>query len=146
MLVGSILQVYVASNTYNKQSPFHQPSLRHAVRSPQLMPTTHDLSKLFSFNLVCPKIILCEYFFGRNFTRRKKKRITAFSYLCSNNSWEELLIADGAILINGEVKVRVVPDVVGDLVVKTIFVSGFHLQERGACWRGRRGRGCSLQW
>ena len=62
-----------------------------------------------------------------------------FSYLCSNNSWEELLIADGAILVNGEVKVRVIPDAVEDLVVKTIFVSGFHLQERGACWRGRRG-------
>ena len=76
----------------------------------------------------------------------EKKRITAFSYLCSNNSREELLIADGAILVNGEVKVRVVPDAVGDLVVKTIFVSGFHLQERGACWKGRRGRGCSLQW
>ena len=68
----------------------------------------------------------------------------AFSYLCSSDSRKELLVADGAICVNGEVEIRVVVDAVEDLVVQTVLVSGYHLEERGACWKGRRG--CSLQW
>ena len=62
-----ILVYVVASNT----SPFQQPSLRHAVRSPH----THATCKIFSFNFGLSEKYFTQIFFLRNFTRRKKSKL-----------------------------------------------------------------------
>ena len=46
---------------HNKPSPFHKPSLWHAVRSPQLMPTTRVCKIIFV------QFGLCENYFMRIF-------------------------------------------------------------------------------
>ena len=54
-----LLPLYPCLRGISKSSPFHQPSLRHALRSPQLMHTTRDLYKL--------QFRLCENYFTRIF-------------------------------------------------------------------------------
>ena len=82
-LVGSVLHTSTSRIAAAHTSRYTWPLTQQAISFSPAITSAHGvissinahhtrLVKLFSFNLVCPKIILREYFL-RNFNRRKKK-------------------------------------------------------------------------